>query len=258
MYPQIDLGPVELNTFGLSLAFAFLCSGALAARRFRELGRSPDLAYEFVLAAVIGGVVGAHVDWLIQNWEVASRDPLGSIFSGTGLVFFGGLAGGALAVGLWARRRGYLGLELADAVAPAVAIGYAAGRIACQLSGDGDYGVPSGLPWAMAYPEGEVPTTVPVHPTPVYETVAMGFVVLLLWRLRDRLVPGTGNLFALYLVLAGIERFLIELIRRNQEVVAGLTLAQLISVALVAAGAAWLARGVPRRGAGGVGRAAEA
>ena len=258
MYPQIDLGPVELNTFGLSLAFAFLCSGALAAQRFRELGRPVDWVYEFVLAAVIGGVVGAHVDWLIQNWEIASQNLLGSVFSGTGLVFFGGLAGGALAVGLWAKRRGYLGLELADAVAPAVAIGYAAGRIACQLSGDGDYGVPSTLPWAMAYPEGEVPTTVPVHPTPVYETVAMGLVVLLLWRLRDRLVPGTGNLFALYLVLAGVERFLVELIRRNQEVAAGLTLAQLISLAIVAAGAAWLARGVPRRRAGGVGRAAEA
>ncbi|MBA2429119.1 MAG: prolipoprotein diacylglyceryl transferase [Thermoleophilaceae bacterium] len=257
MYPQIDLGPVELNTFGLSLAFAFLCSGALAAQRFRELGRPVDWVYEFVLAAVIGGVVGAHVDWLIQNWEIASQNLLGSVFSGTGLVFFGGLAGGALAVGLWAKRRGYLGLELADAVAPAVAIGYAAGRIACQLSGDGDYGVPSTLPWAMAYPEGEVPTTVPVHPTPVYETVAMGLVVLLLWRLRDRLVPGTGNLFALYLVLAGVERFLVELIRRNQEVAAGLTLAQLISLAIVAAGVAWLARGVPRR-AGGVGRAAEA
>jgi phosphatidylglycerol:prolipoprotein diacylglycerol transferase len=258
VYPQIDLGPVELNTFGLSLAFAFLCSGALAAQRFRELGRPVDWVYEFVLAAVIGGVVGAHVDWLIQNWEIASQNLLGSVFSGTGLVFFGGLAGGALAVGLWAKRRGYLGLELADAVAPAVAIGYAAGRIACQLSGDGDYGVPSTLPWAMAYPEGEVPTTVPVHPTPVYETVAMGLVVLLLWRLRDRLVPGTGNLFALYLVLAGVERFLVELIRRNQEVAAGLTLAQLISLAIVAAGAAWLARGVPRRRAGGVGRAAEA
>ncbi len=247
MYPRIDLGPLTLNTFGLALAFAFLCSGALAARRFRELGRPVDWVYEFLFAAVLGGVVGAHLDWLAQNWDHASEDLLGSVFSGTGLVFFGGLAGGALAVGLWALRRGYLGLELADAVAPSVAIGYAAGRIGCQLAGDGDYGVPSDVPWAMAYPEGEVPTLERVHPAPVYETVTMGFATLLLWRLRDRLVPGSGNLFALYLVLAGAERFLVEFIRRNAEVAAGLTLAQWIAAAIAAGGAAWLARGLPRR-----------
>ena len=92
----------------------------------------------------------------------------------------------------------------------------------------------------MAYPDGVVPTTEVVHPTPIYETLAMGLVALLLWRLRDRF--RTGTLFGLYLVLSGLERLLVELIRRNDAVLAGLTTAQLFSVALIAAGAAVLAR----------------
>ena len=100
------------------------------------------------------------------------------------------------------------------------------------------------LPWAMAYPKGTVPTSVEVHPTPVYETLAMGLVALLLWNLRDRLTG--GRLFALYLVLEGVERILIEIIRRNKSVVAGLTLPQLISIAAVAAGVALWVRLGPR------------
>ena len=133
-----------------------------------------------------------------------------------------------------------LNLTLLDICAPALAIGYAVGRIGCQLSGDGDYGTPWDGPWAMAYPEGTVATDVPVHPTPIYETIAMGLVTYVLWRLRRRLQPGL--LFALYLVLAGAERFLVEFIRRNDEVALGLTQAQLLSIAMIAAGGFWLAR----------------
>ena len=85
--------------------------------------------------------------------------------------------------------------------APGLALGYAIGRIGCQLSGDGDYGEPSDLPWAMSYPDGTVPTDQDVHPTPVYETLAMGLVAWLLWQWRDRFRPGI--LFALYLLLSG-------------------------------------------------------
>ncbi|MGZ5341244.1 MAG: prolipoprotein diacylglyceryl transferase family protein, partial [Solirubrobacterales bacterium] len=95
-------------------------------------------------------------------------------------------------------------------------------------------------PWAMAYPDGTVPITTPVHPTPIYETLAMGLVALVLWRLRDRLIG--GRLFALYLLLAGAERLLVEFVRRSEDVVLGLTQAQLISVAMILAGAVWLAR----------------
>ena len=132
---------------------------------------------------------------------------------------------------VWARSRGYLGTQLLDLSAPGLAVGYAIGRVGCQLSGDGDYGQDWDGPWAMAYPDGVVPTTQRVHPTPIYESLAMGIAAIVLWRLRDRFRPGV--LFAIYLVWAGAERFLVEFVRRNAEVVAGLTAAQLESLALL-------------------------
>jgi len=236
--PEISIGPLELQTFGICFALAFVGAGAVIWRRFGELGRPPDWAYEMAFAALIGGLVGSRLDYVLQNWDEASDDLLGSVFSGSGLVWFGGLVGGALGVFAWAWRRGYLKLELLDVFAPAGAFGYAIGRVGCQLSGDGDYGIASDLPWAMAYPEGTVSTTEEVHPTPIYETLAMGLVALLLWRLRDRFRPGA--LFALYLVLSGAERLLVEFIRRNDDVALGLTVAQLVSLAMIAGGAAWL------------------
>jgi phosphatidylglycerol:prolipoprotein diacylglycerol transferase len=153
-------------------------------------------------------------------------------------VWYGGAIGGAIGVLIWAWRRNFLTLQMADVAAVPLAAGYAIGRIGCQLAGDGDYGIPWDGPWAMSYPDGTVPTTEKVHPTPVYETLTMGLVAVLLWRWRHRWRPGT--LFALYLVLAGTERFLVEFIRRNDEVLVGLTQAQLLSVAMIVAGGAWL------------------
>jgi phosphatidylglycerol---prolipoprotein diacylglyceryl transferase len=244
--PEINIGPLELQTFGICFALAFLASGLIMSRRLRELRKPPDWAYEMVFAALIGGLVGARLDYLIQNWDEVSDDLLGNIFSGTGLVFFGGLLGGALGVILWARWRRWLGWQLVDAACVPVAIGYAVGRVGCQLSGDGDYGVESDLPWAMAYPDGTVPTTEEVHPTPIYETLTIGAGALVLWHLRDRFAPGV--LFGLYLILAGGERFLVEFIRRNDTVVAGLTQPQLISLVLLGLGAATVAvrRDAPR------------
>jgi phosphatidylglycerol---prolipoprotein diacylglyceryl transferase len=244
--PEIHIGPLELKTFGICFAAGFLASGLIIARRFRELDKPVDWTYEMVFAALIGGLVGSRLDYVIQNWDRVSDDLLGNIFSGSGLVWFGGLVGGAIGVILWARWRGFLGWQLFDSAAAPLAVGYAIGRIGCQLSGDGDYGTSSDLPWAMSYPEGTVPTTDEVHPTPVYETVAMGLAGAVLWRLRDRFAPGV--LFGLYLMLAGIERFLVEFVRRNDEVVAGLTQPQLIGLVLIGLGGAIVAvrRDVPR------------
>jgi phosphatidylglycerol:prolipoprotein diacylglycerol transferase len=239
--PEIHIGPLTLQTFGICFGLAFLVCGALLARRLREIGKPRDWAYEIVFSALVGGLVGARIDYLAQNYDKVSHDLLGNLFSGSGLVWLGGLLGGALGAFVWAWRRGFLGMALLDLCAAPLAIGYAIGRIGCQLSGDGDYGIKSNLPWAMSYPKGTVPTTVKVHPTPVYETLAMGAVALLLWNLRDRFRPGI--LFALYLVLAGIERLLIEFIRRNHDAALGLTLPQLVSVGMILAGAAWLVRG---------------
>jgi phosphatidylglycerol---prolipoprotein diacylglyceryl transferase len=236
--PELEIGPLTLQTFGICFAFAFIASGLLAARRLRELGKPVDYAYEATFAALIGGIVGARLDYVIQNWDQVSGDPAGDILSGSGLVFFGGLLGGAVGVCLWAQWRGMLNLRLLDLAAPCVAIGYAVGRLGCQISGDGDYGSNWDGPWAMAYPNGTDPIDTPVHPTPIYESVAMGLVTLVLWRLRDRFVPGI--LFALYLVLAGAERLLVEFVRRNDGVVAGLTQPQLISIAMILAGGVWI------------------
>ena len=149
-----------------------------------------DWAYEMVFAALIGGLVGSRIDYLIQNWDKVSDDLLGNIFSGSGLVFFGGLVGGAIGVILWALRRGVLSWQLADrrpcrwrsatrwagwaASSPATAT--TASRPTC--------------PGRWPIPDGTVPTTDEVHPTPVYETLAMGIATLVLWHLRDRFAPG--------------------------------------------------------------------
>jgi len=239
MQPEIEIGPLTLQTFGIMFALGFVAAGVLVARRLKELDKPTDWAYEMIFAALIGGVVGARIDFLIENYDTVSDDLLGNIFSGSGLVWFGGAIGGAAGVLLWARWRRMLNLTLLDVCAPGLAIGYAVGRIGCQLSGDGDYGIPWDGPWAMAYPDGAIPTDTPVHPTPIYEALAMSLAALVLWRLRDSMRPGL--LFALYLVLAGGERFLVEFIRRNDEVALGLTQAQLISLAMVAVGGAWLA-----------------
>jgi phosphatidylglycerol---prolipoprotein diacylglyceryl transferase len=238
--PEIDLGPLTLQTFGICFALGFLAAGAVIARRLEEIGKPRDWAYEMGFAALVGGLVGARIDYVIQNWDSVSGDLLGGLFGGTGLVWLGGVIGGAIAVMLWARWRGFLELRMFDLAAPALAIGNAIGRVGCQLSGDGDYGRATDMPWGMAYPEGTVRTLQEVHPTPVFETLAMGLIALALWGLRDRVRP--GGLFALYLVLAGAERLLIEFIRRNDDFVLGLTEAQAISAAMVLGGLYWLAR----------------
>jgi phosphatidylglycerol:prolipoprotein diacylglycerol transferase len=234
--PEIHIGPLDLQTFGICFALGFLAAGAVSGRRFRELGMPVDWAYEMVFASLVGGVVGSRLGYVIQNWDEVSGDLLGNVFSGSGLVWQWGLVGGAVGVILWARWRGWLVGRMYDTAAISLALGYAIGRVGCQLSGDGDYGVASDLPWAMAYPDGTVPTTEEVHPTPIYETLSMGLAALVLWRLRDRFAPGI--LFGLYLLFAGGERFLVEFVRRNDSVVAGLTLAQLVSIALLALGTA--------------------
>ena len=238
MQPDLQIGPLELKTFGLCFAAAFIAAAAVLARHLKELGRPVDWAYEIIFAGLVGGVIGSRIDFLLQNWDDVSDDFFGNVFSGSGLVWFGGLVGGAIGVVLWAWRRGFLGLQLLDVCAVPLALGYAVGRLGCQLSGDGDYGTGSDLPWAMSYPDGTVPTTDEVHPTPIYESLTVGLIALGLWHLRGRLAP--GGVFALYLVAVGLERLLVEFIRRNDDVALGLTLAQLVSVALIAAGVAWV------------------
>ncbi len=234
---QPEIGPIK--TFGVMFALGFLAAGAVIARRLKETDEPVDWAYELIFAGLAGGLVGSRLWYLLGHTSQFSDDPLGSAFGGTGLVWYGGAIGGTIGVVLWAWRRNFLGVALLDLCAAPLALGYAIGRIGCQISGDGDYGEPSDLPWAMAYPDGTVPTTTEVHPTPIYETLAMGLAAYALWTLRDRVRPGV--VFALYLLAAGVERFLVEFVRRNDAVLLGLTEAQLLSVAMAVAGAVWIA-----------------
>ena len=238
MRPEIHVLGISIKTFGVAFALAFLASGMTVSRRLVELGKSAEWAYEMVFAAVVGGLVGSRLYYLIENYGEVKHDLVGNIFSGSGLVWYGGAIGGAIAVCFWAWRRAFFGLTLLDVCAPALALGYAIGRIGCQVSGDGDYGKPWNGPWAMSYPHGTVPTTQTVHPTPIYETLAMGLAAWALWRARAAFRPGV--LFACYLVLAGTERFLIEFLRRNSVGALGLTTPQYESLAMVAIGLAWV------------------
>ena len=199
-----------------------------------------ELAWEAVVAALVGGLIGARAYWALDNWELVSKDVAGRLLSGAGLTWYGGLFGGIIAVFVWSKWRRLPTITLLDLAAPCLALGYAIGRIGCQTSGDGDYGTASSLPWAMGYPDGTVPTAdgVTVHPTPIYETLVMGFVGLGLWHLRDRVRPGA--LFAMWLIAAGVERFLVEFLRRNTDAVVGLTQPQLWSLILALVGAVWL------------------
>jgi phosphatidylglycerol:prolipoprotein diacylglycerol transferase len=250
MKPEIQLLGISVKTFGVCFALGFLACGALIARRLRELDKPVDWAYEITFAALLGGVIGARGYYLIQNYDQVKHDLIGSIFSGSGLVWYGGAIGGAIGVIAWMRWRRMLELRAFDMCATALALGYAIGRIGCQVSGDGDYGIRSSLPWAMGYPHGTLPTPpgVRVQPTPIYETLAMCLLAYALWKLRDRVRPGV--VFALYLVGSGLERFLVEFIRRNKEVLAGLTAPQLESLVLCAIGVAWLMVMRRRGGAG--------
>ena len=238
MQPEIDVLGLSLKTFGLCFGLSFVVSGAIVARRLKELGKPPDWAYEMVFAALIGGLLGARGYWLLGNTSEIGDDPLGAIFGGSGLVWFGGALGGAAGVLLWAHRKGMFNLRLLDLCSPALAMGYAVGRVGCQVSGDGDYGKATGVPWGMAYPDGAVPTSEVVHPTPIYETLSMTLVAWALWRAREVFKPGV--LFAFYLCFAGLERLLVEFVRRNEPVLAGLTEAQLASLVMLVAGLVWL------------------
>ena len=128
MQPEIEIGPITLQTFGLMLVLGFVVCGIAAARFLKELGKPVDWAYEMVFAALVGGIVGARLWWVVENWSEASDDLLGNLFSGAGLVFFGGALGGAIAVLLWAWWRNWLTLQMCDVAAVPLAAGSAPRR----------------------------------------------------------------------------------------------------------------------------------
>jgi phosphatidylglycerol---prolipoprotein diacylglyceryl transferase len=229
------IGPLEVDAWGVMAAVATGAGWLVLRSELRRLTGNGEVALSLVLAAVIGGLIGARLYYLVEHaGQVSALGSLGSV----GFTWYGGFLGGAVAVLAVAYRRKVPIPALLGAMAPALALAYAFARVGCQLAGDGTYGVPSHLPWAMSYPHGVVPTDERVHPTPVYETLASLAIFAVLWRLRTRVAP--VRLFALYLALSGLERFLVEFVRRNEHVWLGLTQPQLWAAVLAALGAAIL------------------
>ena len=232
--PEIDILGFELQTFGLMLALALVSSGVLVAKRLKEIGLPVDWVYEMMFCAGAGGIAGAKL------WYVIEKGDVGSLLSGTGLVFYGGAIGGALAVMAYAQAPRLPRL-------PAV-------RHGRPGAGDRLRGRAPRLPARrrrrLRHPvrpavgdglsDGTVPTTVEVHPTPIYEFLVMGAVTFWLWRRRDRAIP--GEQIGWWAVLAGIERFLVEFIRRNDDILGPFSLAQFVSVVSIVLGAWWLLR----------------
>lgn len=240
------VGGVAVPSFWVMAFLAFVAGFAVVRSEARRRGWGEELAYDILLYAYVGGWAGARLFLIPTAWELFRADPIAFLLSGSGWVWYGGVAGGTFAVWLFARSRGIPFVLLADACAPALALGLAIGRIGCQLSGDGDYGIPTDLPWGMSYPNGVVPTTERVHPAPLYEMAGSLVIFAYLWRMRRSAVP--GEIVGMYLVLGPALRFLIEFVRRNPAWLWGLTTAQVWSIGLMAAGAflVWRARDSPR------------
>ena len=203
MYPELfKIGPVTIYSYGLMAAIGFLLGGFLLEKQLQRVGRNKELAGSIIIAAIIGGIVGSKIYYLIQNPHLLSEDFLGSVFSGAGLIWYGGVIGGTLTVTWWIRQKDLPFLLVGDLMAPLLLLGQGMGRIGSFLSGDGCYGPPSDVPWAIAFPDGVVPTTTPVHPTPLYDSILLFTLFGVLWAIRKMdLKPGT--FFGLFGVFMG-------------------------------------------------------
>lgn len=243
---------------------AFVVAGVVVRSELVRKGHEGDLAWDFLFMAVIGGIVGAKLYYVLLNFDRLQAEGLSFIFSRGGMVWYGGFLLAAALVAWEARKSPVPVPRVADAVAPALAIGYAVGRIGCFLVGD-DYGRPTDSWVGIAFPDGAPPTTVenlenqfgvavdpalvekygnviPVHPTQLYEVGMSTLIFAVLWALRGGGRPD-GWLFMLWLALAGVERFVVEIFRAKDDRFFGIfTLAQFISVGLVVAGVAGMMR----------------
>lgn len=234
MYPELlHIGGFTLNSYGVMMALAFISAGFVAHWQFKKRGVKPDFIYGLLVACIVGGLLGAKVHYLIlhpDQWP-------GNLLSGEGLVWFGGLFGAIVAVVIVTLLSKQRLAAVMDCGAMAVSVGYAVGRIGCFLRGC-DHGTPTDLPWGLVFPHGIPPTPTPVHPTQLYETAAsLAVFALLAWVIGPRF-KREGPLIFAFAVLHGIERFLVEFIRTNERVAAGLTQMQWIAVAMMVVGIA--------------------
>ncbi len=245
-----------MYSYGLMMGIAFIVANYFLTKEVKRKGLNPALASTITLIALIAGVSGSKILYLLENFKYFTRDPIGMAFSPSGLTWYGGFFLATAMIYLYVRSKKISFWKIADSASPGLIWGYGIARIGCHLSGDGDYGVPTSLPWAASYargtyppseafrnipeiasqfPNGIVPDTTLVHPTPVYEFILATGIFILLWKLRKRPAPD-GHLFMTYLIFAGLERLLIEFIRINPRVLFGLSEAQILSLILIALG----------------------
>ncbi len=240
MYPILfRLGTFDITSFGVMVALGATLGILLLRHEMVRSGLDGAKGIDAALVGVLGGLAGAKLLYVIEHWAEPLSDTL---LTRGGMSWFGGFTGGVLAgLAMVAYARLPL-MTVLSAAAPALALGQGVGRIGCFLVGD-DYGRATNLPWGIAFPQGLPPTTARVHPTQLYEFALLLAIAGILVTLRRRGTPDR-LVVAWYLVLAGGMRFLIEMIRVNQVVLAGLTTAQLFSVALVLLGV-WLVMKTP-------------
>jgi phosphatidylglycerol:prolipoprotein diacylglycerol transferase len=238
MLPYIHLGPLTLGTYGILVATALICAFFVMRADLKRRALAID-AEGIIGITGLAGLVGARLYHLAEAPQAFFANPLPLLFSTMGFAWFGAFLGGFIALVLLARAYKVKMLLLLDVASPAAALGYGVGRIGCLISGDGDYGIPTSLPWGMSFPNGLVPTDERVHPTPIYELLAALVIAHILWRLGRRILNRErpdGTVFAYYLILSGLARFLVEFIRINPRVFLGLSNAQLASAACFVAG----------------------
>ena len=259
MIPFLHLGPLTIPTFGLMVATGMLAAAYLLQadfdRRREQFVKSGylkgngkpghhDEGFLIIGIAGLAGLVGARLYHVLESPRELLADP-SLLISRFGFAWFGGFLGGFVALLFLARRFGIPALEFMDLCSPAAAVGYAIGRIGCLLSGDGDYGVPTTLPWGMSFANGVVPTTERVHPTPLYEFFIWLAVAAILWQMGKKAAIGArpkGEIFCAYLILTGVARFLIEFIRINPRSFFGLSNAQTASLVSMVVGSILLWR----------------
>ncbi|MGA9115293.1 MAG: prolipoprotein diacylglyceryl transferase, partial [Bacteroidota bacterium] len=244
----MEIGPLKVYSYGLMLGVAFLTGGLILSRELARKKMDPGMGSTITLLAAVFGISGAKVLYLLEHAAEFAADPWGMAFSPGGLTWYGGFLTALTAVSVYVRSRRISFLRVWDCLGVALILAYGIGRLGCHLSGDGDYGFPTDLPWgtnyengtvkpsrafaafpsvAAAYPGGVVPDDTPLHPTPVYETLAGAAGFLLLWHLRTRPAPD-GALFMIYVMLSSVFRFLVEFLRLNPRIACGLSAAQVI------------------------------
>lgn len=250
------IGPLNVYSYGLMMGIGFLIANYAAVKEFERKGLGANFANEVTLLAVVFGIAGSKILSLIENWGDFLKDPIGMAFSPGGLTWYGGFVLAAVMI-LWSARRKHIKFsKVADGLAPALILGYAVARLGCHFSGDGDYGMPTNLPWGVNYSKGIVPPSIAfrdfphieamfpggivpdntlLHPTPIYEFIAGLLIFYFLWKIRKKVGPD-GMIFMIYLVLAGLERLLVEFIRLNPRLLFGLSEAQLVSVVFILVG----------------------